>query len=125
MSQPAPTVQPVQEPVAPAEPVKTNEDYMAELNTVLAGKWNNAARDNANAILEQIKDPTLKEQAKQAIIAKRETAEERSAGEAAALKKANSEYSKLNSIEKANWLDAHPEWEVDMATGKLKKAKKK
>ena len=122
MTQPAPTVQPVQE-TAPVEPIKTNEDYMAELNTALAGKWNDEALANANSIIDNIKDPALKEKAKQAIIAKGATAEQKAAAAATTLKNDQASFSKMNAIEKRTFLKNNPQYTA--TGGKLAWAKKK
>lgn len=104
----APIQQPVETPI-----VKTNEDYMAELKTALETgdkPYTNEVQSNARAILANINDPSLKAQGEALIKSKGSTKEQRAASAAAALNNANTEFAKLNILQRRQFLKDNPQY---------------
>lgn len=111
-------------PVVNTPVVETNEDKVARFKEALAGDWTDAAKADAEAIREELKnDPKLYADLGAELKKKGNTKEGRQAAANAALKSAQESFSKMNTLQKRKFLKDNPQYTAN--GGKLSFAKKK
>lgn len=113
-------------PITSAETpvVETNEDKVARFNEALAGDWTDEAKANAEAIREEVKnDPKLYADLGKELKNKGNTKEQKSEAAAVALKNAQASFSKMNTLQRRQFLKDNPQYTA--TAGKLSFAKKK
>lgn len=117
-------VAPITSATAETPIVETNEDKVARFKEALAGDWTDEAKANAEAIREELKnDPKLYADLGTELKNKGNTKEGKQAAANAALKSAQESFSKMNTLQKRQFLKDNPQYTAN--SGKLSFAKKK